>query len=419
MGAGNGRTTHWGKRIWRYLNLRRVWGVSSTKDAGEQLAAVSDETLGRLLGVDVFKDLPFGACRFVGWNFGDRTPCGRKQVEGEKHCYWHLRNTEKYRPAFVATHFGPGVSLSQALEAEVKSGGTLTGFFLEEAPLHGDWFEKGANLSGAKLLGAQMRNMRLSYGSLRNARVVFSDCEGMYFSDVDLADCTLSGSRLYNAKFRDNRFDSVEGLEMKSFQQTRVEGWFRRHQMLEDYPDQAEPMYRALVGHFSSKGALEDASWAAYRAKLMRHRILKQGLSLQRNVIRAMVADGYVGRTSTPEQLVKRGISDWARNAFEFGRSFVFLVLFGYGEKPLRVAVWMAFVIMAYGGAYWIAQALTPSTGLGSAIYFSVVTFTTLGYGDLLPKPEFRWLAASEALAGILLTGLFLFTLARRATGRA
>jgi voltage-gated potassium channel Kch len=39
----------------------------------------------------------------------------------------------------------------------------------------------------------------------------------------------------------------------------------------------------------------------------------------------------------------------------------------------------------------------------GTALYLSVVTFTTLGYGDLAPRQEFRLVAASEALAGILL----------------
>jgi voltage-gated potassium channel Kch len=59
-----------------------------------------------------------------------------------------------------------------------------------------------------------------------------------------------------------------------------------------------------------------------------------------------------------------------------------------------------------------------PERGFQAALYFSVVTFTTLGYGDLIPAKQFRLLAASEALVGLLLVGLFLFTLSRRAVGR-
>lgn len=43
---------------------------------------------------------------------------------------------------------------------------------------------------------------------------------------------------------------------------------------------------------------------------------------------------------------------------------------------------------------------------LTTALYFSVVTFTTLGYGDFQPMPGMRVLAASEALIGYLFLGM-------------
>ncbi|OLF72389.1 hypothetical protein AWH62_11205 [Maricaulis sp. W15] len=44
------------------------------------------------------------------------------------------------------------------------------------------------------------------------------------------------------------------------------------------------------------------------------------------------------------------------------------------------------------------------------AIYFSVVTWTTLGYGDLAPSAEARALAASQALLGYIFLGLLVGT---------
>ena len=49
-----------------------------------------------------------------------------------------------------------------------------------------------------------------------------------------------------------------------------------------------------------------------------------------------------------------------------------------------------------------IESAITKS----DAYYFSLVTFTTLGYGDFSPKPEYRLLFASEAFFGYLFFGV-------------
>ena len=64
---------------------------------------------------------------------------------------------------------------------------------------------------------------------------------------------------------------------------------------------------------------------------------------------------------------------------------------------------------------------LTPIGSLDTfekAVYFSIVTFTTLGYGDItLPFEEWRILSGVEALNGILLVGwttAFLFAVVQR-----
>ena len=61
--------------------------------------------------------------------------------------------------------------------------------------------------------------------------------------------------------------------------------------------------------------------------------------------------------------------------------------------------------IMVWAGAY---EVLLPLDELGSfeqAVYFSVVTFSTLGYGDITLSEGWRVLSGVEALNGILLVG--------------
>jgi hypothetical protein len=60
-----------------------------------------------------------------------------------------------------------------------------------------------------------------------------------------------------------------------------------------------------------------------------------------------------------------------------------------------QIAVWGLFY-------YW--QGCFPNAE--SAFYFSGVTYTTVGYGDLVLPEPWRILAPSEALIGILMCGL-------------
>ena len=45
----------------------------------------------------------------------------------------------------------------------------------------------------------------------------------------------------------------------------------------------------------------------------------------------------------------------------------------------------------------------TPSTSLLDSIYFSLTSYTSLGFGDLVPTGWLRFLAGVEALTGLLL----------------
>ena len=71
-----------------------------------------------------------------------------------------------------------------------------------------------------------------------------------------------------------------------------------------------------------------------------------------------------------------------------------------------RVAAWMIALhlveIIAWALYYVWAGAIADAP---SALYFSAVTYTTTGYGDLVLPESFRLLSALEALTGILMCG--------------
>ena len=53
----------------------------------------------------------------------------------------------------------------------------------------------------------------------------------------------------------------------------------------------------------------------------------------------------------------------------------------------------------------WTYLVLNAIEGLEQAVYFSMVTFTTLGYGDVLLDERWRLLASFEAANGIIIFG--------------
>ena len=80
-------------------------------------------------------------------------------------------------------------------------------------------------------------------------------------------------------------------------------------------------------------------------------------------------------------------------------------------------------IILLFGQIYQNIGGIVDDSGNSvtdtfTCIYFSIVTFTTLGYGDLHPVGTARAIAAAEALLGYmcmgLLIGVIVFLLTRR-----
>jgi Ion channel len=85
-----------------------------------------------------------------------------------------------------------------------------------------------------------------------------------------------------------------------------------------------------------------------------------------------------------------------------------------YAERPapLLIAVMVATVsvlmaahvceVLVWALAYAIVDA--APTGAGR-IYFAFVNYTTLGYGDVIPRPDWQLLGPMTAMNGVLLFG--------------
>ena len=71
------------------------------------------------------------------------------------------------------------------------------------------------------------------------------------------------------------------------------------------------------------------------------------------------------------------------------------------------LAGWMILLHLAEICAWALVYAhVAAMPDLQSALYFSAVTYTTTGYGDLTLPPAWRLVGGVEALTGILMCGL-------------
>jgi hypothetical protein len=88
----------------------------------------------------------------------------------------------------------------------------------------------------------------------------------------------------------------------------------------------------------------------------------------------------------------------------------------GYGESLSRWALTCATVLLTFAGAYAALGLIEPVVSWFDYVYFSIVTFTSLGYGDVHPVGiAGKALASTEILAGLVMFGLLLSFIANRA----
>ena len=152
----------------------------------------------------------------------------------------------------------------------------------------------------------------------------------------------------------------------------------------------AKEIYLLLKNNFHSIGRYDDESWAFKKEKDMERKSNCHFETLHK----------------------------WLWSCFLNG-------IFGYGERPVRVIISAISIILIF--TFLFMNSGISDTSIGGftsnnfldCVYFSVITFTTLGYGDFRPLEGWsRIFAGTEAFIGALMMALFVYTFARKTGGR-
>jgi voltage-gated potassium channel Kch len=313
----------------------------------------------------------------------DDVQCLDDAQDGHTLCIWHDPAIDKSGPGWAAR-----------LEALAADGQSLAGFELARAHLD------GINLTFPDQdNGVDLRYANLQRASLKGARLYRADFSAANLLKANLSETNLNAAKFENADllgtvFGGAHMDGIDwGASVRQENEARAADKAGQLGLAVEKFREAEEIYRDLRMTSELHGHRRMAGEFFFREMLMRHYRL-------------------------PRFSAVRWVSRFAH------------VIYGYGERPVHIiSCALAYLLFFAILFFWLGvndhgvyEAFDPAKGLvynlsvfGHCLYFSVVTFTTVGYGDVLAHDGWtRAIAAFEALSGNFIMALFVVVFVRK-----
>jgi|TARA_Y100000031_G_scaffold133664_1_gene155656 hypothetical protein len=280
---------------------------------------------------------------------------------------------------FKAPDFKPDENTKSELERLNREGESLSGFQLEYADL------KNANLVDADLSSCDLTRADLSHTSmyganLEGANLFKANLEGANLKDSNLTNCELLGANFTNSKLHKVNW----GEEGKITNELEAEKSQDALKAKSKYKE-AEEIYCAVRLTMQGQSLGEEASKVFIREMVCKRKQYPK-LSFFRIMSKiAHITTGY-------GENIKRIIGSI------FYVLFISAVLFGIEGVSYQDRTLGFFVDDLQNYGIW--------NTFGNLFYFSVITFTTVGFGEITPiGPIGKFLTIFEGLiSGIILT---------------
>lgn len=261
-------------------------------------------------------------------------------------------------------------------------GARLVGANLSEATLF------GADLTGAELLGANLDGANFSDAELQNAGFGKTSAVNAQFFGANATNATFTGADLTHADFRAARLEHVR-MKETVLRSASFDGAKMRGADLSDSPvdhasfrdtDLTDTRLRSVHGY-------QSADWIGAD---LRNVDFTGAWLLRRHALDENYLHEFRNQSDRHEWLYK-----------------LWWVTSDCGRSLFRWTAWTVFIALVYALAYTQVDIDWGGAETSfSPVYYSVVTFTTLGYGDVLPGSiTAQIIAVSEVILGYFSLG--------------
>ncbi|MDM8162237.1 potassium channel family protein [Labilibaculum sp. K2S] len=350
------------------------------------------------------------------WNDEEKTFVAYEKIEGERKHFettydyslikaftpyldWLKVKGESQDILYINSRSAPGHEMERVwIHADVYA--TKTDFELLkmggiQTPVNGfGILLRGKRIEFANLCGLKF-NGNIHFGEEGNLSCSYCACDNWIADDFDmpllnLEHCTITNFTLNNSKLQQWRFYDCE-----------VSGDFINSKLynVQIYGGNFNPvfqdctLYQAEILHESN---IKDNNLNAYKA--FKKMYQSQGDD--------DIAKDYFIQEN---EFIRKRLKGW--NFFTKTLSYYY---WEYGRKPHRIIYLSLAIIIVFGLIYWINYDLISANtaynnfNLGDSLYFSTITFTTLGYGDFSPVGWLKVLSAIEAFSGVVNMGFLI-----------
>ncbi|MFC4550649.1 MULTISPECIES: pentapeptide repeat-containing protein [Halorussus] len=325
--------------------------------------------------------------------------CWRPTWEDTERCIWHANVPQKPTAALEAATPTLGQRLDGLTLTDVELSDTT--WFAGRTLVDAQFVD--CNFQDVDFSGSDLRHARFEGVDAQRARFTGANLEHAEFDRTDLRASNLEDARLHYAVFANVRVDESTLFGKRVVYEAELGERTDSEERIERF-EAARWTYRTLQQLAEDNGLTRVAQRYYLRQKDLRRRLAWESGSY----VRAVGEEGWRWTT-------------------------------GYGSSPWQVVTTSAMVILVCAVLYPLTGGIqeaadqrvitytieNPDTAPGwylglvlfKSLYFSTVTFATLGYGDIQPVGTVaRAIAGVEALTGQLLVALLVFVLTRNVT---